>query len=277
MNPSAQPHPPAGPSNEYRLFAAGAHLGWAVGFPVVAPIVIYMMKKEQSRFVAFHALQAIIWSILSMALLFLLLFASLTVPLALTLAAQDERVMGVTMMWTWLAALVPRGIFLPFSCVAAIKAYRGEEYELPIAGRLARRRDAQKARGSGAASCALVLGILLLVGAIVVVAVVFIAVRLRHEGAAPARDHRIAAPEIPSTAAPADTAGAGDSIGVAECDEYLGRMEACFARDPAAKAALGSTMQTMRAAWKQAAAGGGKQGLRTACKASLEAMPTQCK
>jgi hypothetical protein len=59
---------------------------------------------------------------------------------------------------------------------------------------------------------------------------------------------------------------------VPECDEYITKVEACLAKVPAAgQAAVKSSMDTMRTAWKQAAATPqGKAGLATGCKAALD-------
>ncbi len=75
------------------------------------------------------------------------------------------------------------------------------------------------------------------------------------------------------------SATAGDKIGVAECDDYLAEMEACFAKDAATKAAMGSSMQQRRESWKQIAAQGGaaKDGLDKACAQAVETIPPTCK
>lgn len=74
-------------------------------------------------------------------------------------------------------------------------------------------------------------------------------------------------------------AAAGDSVGVAECDDYLKKMEACFSKDAATKAAMEPSMKTTRDSWKQAAAAGGaaKDGLKQACTAAAAAIPANCK
>jgi hypothetical protein len=67
---------------------------------------------------------------------------------------------------------------------------------------------------------------------------------------------------------------AGDSIGVTECDDYFKKMDSCMAKMPAeSKAATEAAMKQNRDAWKQAAStSAGKDGLKTACKAALDAM-----
>jgi phage tail sheath protein FI len=70
-----------------------------------------------------------------------------------------------------------------------------------------------------------------------------------------------------------DAGSAGDKIGVAECDEYLEKMEACLGKMSAeAKAASEQSYKADRHAWKQAASAGGaaKDALKTGCKAALD-------
>src|SRR6185369_16615455 len=72
----------------------------------------------------------------------------------------------------------------------------------------------------------------------------------------------------------AATAGGGDSVGVAECDDYLKKMESCFAKMPAeAKTAQEQALKASRDAWKSAAASqAGKDALKTTCKAAMDAL-----
>lgn len=69
--------------------------------------------------------------------------------------------------------------------------------------------------------------------------------------------------------------GGGDSIGVAECDDYLKKMEACLSKVPAeGKPAMEQAMKANKDAWKQAADQGGaaKDALKTGCKTALDAL-----
>lgn len=74
------------------------------------------------------------------------------------------------------------------------------------------------------------------------------------------------------TTAPAPAAG--DSVGVAECDQYLAAYESCL-KDKvpaAARDMMRSSFETTRASWRQAAATAeGRAGLATACKAARDA------
>ena len=92
--------------NNDRLAAIVAHAGtWFAWF--LAPLLVWILRRGESRYAEFHALQALLWSLFG------------TVVSALTC--------GVA---------IP--VFLAFHIYAAWKVYKGEEYEYPIAGDLAR-------------------------------------------------------------------------------------------------------------------------------------------
>jgi len=83
----------------------------------------------------------------------------------------------------------------------------------------------------------------------------------KQDGAVPAKTDTAAAPTA-------------DSIGVAECDDYLKRYEACVASKvpDSVKGTLKQSLDQTRAAWKSAAAtDAGKQGLAMACKQAYDA------
>jgi hypothetical protein len=80
--------------------------------------------------------------------------------------------------------------------------------------------------------------------------------------------------------AKSDKAGAasGDSIGVAECDEYFKKADECFGKNPAVKAAMGDSVAQSRQAWKAAAATPqGKDQLKQSCKMATDALAQSCK
>jgi hypothetical protein len=79
-----------------------------------------------------------------------------------------------------------------------------------------------------------------------------------------------------NTSNTANTAGgttaSGDKIGVAECDEFIQKYEACInSKVPeTARSMVKANLDSMRNAWKQAAATPqGKAGLAQGCKQAL--------
>jgi len=95
------------PSSSDRFAAIVAHAGTWFGWFLV-PLCVYLVKRGDSRWVEHQSLQALLWSIFG------------TVVSAVTC--------GVA---------IP--VFLAFHLYAAYRVYRGDEYEYPVAGDLARR------------------------------------------------------------------------------------------------------------------------------------------
>jgi hypothetical protein len=102
---------------------------------------------------------------------------------------------------------------------------------------------------------------------------------------APADDMAAASTAMAADAtamAPADAAApaaTGESIGIAECDDYLTKYEACVSGHvpAAAQGALKQSLDQTRAGWKQAIAAGGKDQLAAACKTMTEQARTSMK
>jgi Uncharacterized protein conserved in bacteria, COG3296 len=117
-------------SADEKLWGMLAHLLTLLGHVVVvgayiAPLVIYLVYKDRSRFVAFHALQALFFQLLALAVsVALILFSIVTLGLGLLLAVP----LGIALA---IAVLV-------YTIIAAIQANNGVWYELPIVGRWAR-------------------------------------------------------------------------------------------------------------------------------------------
>ncbi len=116
-------------TDEERLMAMLAHvfalLGYSVAFvgAYIAPLVIYLVYKDKSRFVAFHALQSLFFQ------LALLVVGAICLLLALTIVLACIAIP--------LAAVVSVGA-LVYIIVAAIRAYNGELFEYWLVGKWAR-------------------------------------------------------------------------------------------------------------------------------------------
>jgi hypothetical protein len=73
------------------------------------------------------------------------------------------------------------------------------------------------------------------------------------------------------------TASTGEKVGVAECDDFLAKYEACISGKvpAAAQATFKSSLDTWRSSWKKLAeTPQGKAGLATACKAASDQAKT---
>jgi uncharacterized membrane protein len=103
---------PTEPTKDERTMAAVAHGLTFVEGGIIGPLILYLVKKDESEFVAFHALQSLYFG-----LIFL----------------------GVTLVTCGLGVIlvVP---YIIYEVLAVIKANDGEWWELPIAGPLALRK-----------------------------------------------------------------------------------------------------------------------------------------
>lgn len=114
---SIPPYDTLGVSQDDKTMAMLAHLlGIVTGF--LGPLIIWLIKKDQSKFVAYHAMQALFFQIALNLVMFVL---GITVILAIAAPV------------VWLVGIV-------FAVLAGLAANRGEWYELPIVGKLARQQ-----------------------------------------------------------------------------------------------------------------------------------------
>lgn len=105
-------------THEERLWGMLAYLLTFFAW-IFAPITIYAVKKEQSRFLAFHALQ------------------SLYLELAVTVLSMLPYLLPGVPVLIWYAGAIGG---LVYGIVAAIKAYDGEWYEIPLIGYCVRKQ-----------------------------------------------------------------------------------------------------------------------------------------
>ena len=100
-------------SQENRTIAAIAHGMTFLEGGLLGPLVVYLLKREEDEFVAFHALQSLYFGCAFLA---------------------------ISLMTCGLAAIILVWPYLIFEGIATVRAYEGEWYELPVVGRYARER-----------------------------------------------------------------------------------------------------------------------------------------
>ncbi len=121
------------PNAEERNWALAAHLLGAAGVLFSAatlswlgPLVVYVMKRDQSRFVAFHALQSLFFQLAWMVIL--------AVGWGITVMLMFVVVGFLLIIPMVIVSFAP----LIWPIIAAVKASNGEWYEYPLAGEWAR-------------------------------------------------------------------------------------------------------------------------------------------
>lgn len=95
------------PSRDDAMVAAAAHGLSFVDGGLIGPFAVYLLKKDQSPFVAFHALQSLYFGILFLA---------------------------ISIVTCGIGALILVWPYFFFEALATLKAYDGEWYLLPIVG-----------------------------------------------------------------------------------------------------------------------------------------------
>jgi uncharacterized Tic20 family protein len=127
-----------------RTFAMLAHLLQLFG-GFIAPLVIYIVKRE-SRFVAFHAIQALVWQVayfviamMGMAMWFMLIFD--TVALHSNSGPSKGPPVAIFLFFPLIWLFFAGGwiVTLILSVVYGIKANQGQWAMYPIIGRWAQR------------------------------------------------------------------------------------------------------------------------------------------
>lgn len=109
----SQQQPIAIPTQEEKTLALVAHLGALLTW-FIAPLVVYLIKKDESKYVAFHALQALYFSLACSVILMV------TIPLLIGFV-----------LWP---------IPIVFHIIAGVKVAGGANYEYPVVGKIARRQ-----------------------------------------------------------------------------------------------------------------------------------------
>ena len=142
MNELAAPYQP---TSDEKTMATLAHALQPVGW-WIAPLVIYLIRRE-SKFVAFHAMQALLWQVFvmvfwfgGMIVWFVFIFATV-IPHAGKPPANNPPPLGffvgVGAVWLGMMTIMCLNLFL--AIYYAIKAGKGEWAAYPVIGRLAHR------------------------------------------------------------------------------------------------------------------------------------------
>ena len=149
METTAPSFDSSAPAETERHWAAMAHLSalllalltsWAAGVAgSVAALVVWLLKKDESPFVAEHAREALNFN------LSMLIYACGAVAIGIALVGATVLTLGIGLILT-----LPAGILLVLACgaiamvwlvcsvIATVKAWNGEPYRYPLSIRLVR-------------------------------------------------------------------------------------------------------------------------------------------
>ncbi len=130
------------PNNEECLLAALAHGAIFFGFWMVGPLAVYALKRTESRHASFHAMQALVLWALHIPVAAVVGIGGLLLTFGLAAAVPHDRsgILGAMIALGWLGSVALfTAIFLVVSVMAAVRAYRGETWSIPLVGGIAKR------------------------------------------------------------------------------------------------------------------------------------------
>lgn len=132
-------------SQEVRLLAAISHA--SVLFPNIGffvPIGIYLTQKKKSSFLGFQSLQALIWQIVMFVFSMLAsscMVGSIFIPVLLTSATQNEKIVGVAGGGIVIAIIISVLVmtignlgFIIYGIIGAVMTYQGKDFRYIFIG-----------------------------------------------------------------------------------------------------------------------------------------------
>ena len=134
--------PPNAPQTSSGLdpkIAAAISYIWIVG------LIFFFMEKE-NKFVRFHAMQSILFGIANTVIMTLLAIVATILTVVFTLGAAAAAsagssglgaIVGLFVWLIWILFWVLAMLFLVGLIFAAVKAYQGQKFKLPIIGNIA--------------------------------------------------------------------------------------------------------------------------------------------
>jgi uncharacterized membrane protein len=125
-------------SSDERVLAGVAHLAICGGIWLIAPLLIFFLKRKDSPFVAFHALQA---TLLALAIVPITLGAwmlAIVAQIAGVVFLGDARASYLFVGLFFVSAFAPMLLVLGIGLVAGVRAFGGSTWSIPFVGRFAR-------------------------------------------------------------------------------------------------------------------------------------------
>ena len=126
------------PTQDERTMAMLAHILQLFG-GFIGPLIIYFVKRE-SRFVAFHSLQAVFWQLAWMVFFFCGIILAVLTALAVASGGsknESPAVFGAFVL-VWVGAMGFSMLNLVLAIYFAIRASQGKWAEYPLVARWAR-------------------------------------------------------------------------------------------------------------------------------------------
>jgi len=108
------------------------NLAAALGYPIGIIAIISLIMEKENRFVKFHALQSILYHVAAIVVFIILVIVMVILSILLALAR-----LGELSALLWLLYMVAFLAYFGGLIFAAVKAYGGAEFKIPIIGNMA--------------------------------------------------------------------------------------------------------------------------------------------
>ena len=119
------------------------NLAAAIGYPIGILAIICLIMEKENRFVKFHALQSILLHVammivgIGLAIVFMIIGIVLGVAAAAANSSAGGGLAGIFGLLSFLIWILILVAYVGGLIMAAVKAYNGLMYKLPIVGNLA--------------------------------------------------------------------------------------------------------------------------------------------
>jgi uncharacterized membrane protein len=119
------------------------NLAAAIGYPIGILAIICLIMEKENRFVKFHALQSILLHVamvivgIGLAIVFMIIGIVLGVAAAAANSSAGGGLVGIFSLLSFLIWILILVAYIGGLIMAAVKAYNGLMYKLPIVGNLA--------------------------------------------------------------------------------------------------------------------------------------------
>jgi uncharacterized membrane protein len=126
--------PPAGATAKSSIGLDG-NVASAIGYPIGILALVLVIIEKENRFVRFHAIQSLLYAVAATVLLIGLMIVSTIIGvIAATLSDGLGVIVGLLMMLLYFGVILAYFGGLIF---AAVKAYQGQWFKLPLVGNFA--------------------------------------------------------------------------------------------------------------------------------------------
>jgi uncharacterized membrane protein len=113
----------------------------AIGYPIGIIAIICLIMDKENRFVKFHALQSILLHVGFILVFILLMILGVIIGMmgmaasaASSAAGAGVGILGILLWLVWLVSFL---VYIILLILAAVKAYGGNMFKLPIIGNMA--------------------------------------------------------------------------------------------------------------------------------------------